>query len=187
MDFDKLILQRESVRKYTDKDISRDSIIKCVEAARLTPSAHNSQPWTFVIVDDKQLVSQVAACTVNKIVKFNKFVKDAKAIAAIVMEKTHFAMIGSNKTDENYNFIDMGAAAEHFCLQAADLGIGTCILGYYDEKKVKSLLNVPGNKRVGLLISMGYSPFESVREKKRKPLNEMCTFNSYMQVKNEEK
>jgi len=186
MDFDKLILQRESVRKYTDKEISRESILKCVEAARLTPSAHNSQPWTFVIVDDKELASQVAACTFNKIVKFNKFVKDAKVIVAVVMEKTHFAMIGSNKTDENYNFIDIGAATEHFCLQAADLGIGTCILGYYDEEKVKSLLNVPKNKRVGLLISMGYSPFESAREKKRRPLNDMCSFNSYKQAKNEE-
>jgi len=186
MDFDKLILQRESVRKYTDKEISKEDILKCVEAARMTPSAHNSQPWTFVIVDDKELVKKVAECTVNTVVKFNKFVKDAKVIVAIVMEKTHFAMVGSNKTDENYNFIDMGAAAEHFCLQAADIGIGTCILGYYDEKKVKSLLNVPGNKRVGLLISMGYSPFEGAREKKRNPLNAMCSFNSYKQAKNEE-
>ncbi len=179
MDFNKLILKRESVRKYTDKEVSREDLIKCVEAARMTPSAHNSQPWTFVIVDDKELVSKLADETFNEIVRFNKFVKSAKAIAAVVIEKSHFAMIGSNKSDKDYNFIDIGSATEHFCLQAAELGIGTCILGYFNEKNVKQLLNVPAGKRVGLMISIGYSPFDSAREKKRKSIDEICRFNSY--------
>ena len=179
MDFDKLVLKRESVRKYTDKEISRDDIKKCVEAARLTPSAHNSQPWTFVVIDDMELLEKVADKTYNAVVKFNKFVTNAKVIVAVVIEKSHFAMVGSNKSDEDYNFIDIGSATEHFCLQAAELGIGTCILGYYDDKKVKKLLNVPQNKRIGLLISMGYSQFDSPREKKRKDFDEVCRFNSY--------
>ena len=179
MDFNKLILKRESVRKYTDKEVSREDLIKCVEAARMTPSAHNSQPWTFVIVDDKELVSKLADETFNEIVRFNKFVKSAKAIAAVVIEKSHFAMIGSNKSDKDYNFIDIGSATEHFCLQAAELGIGTCILGYFNEKNVKQLLNVPAGKRVGLMISIGYSPFDSAREKTRKSIDEICRFNSY--------
>jgi len=179
MNFDKLVLQRESVRKYTDKEIAREDLVKCVEAARLTPSAHNSQPWTFIVVDDKELVDKVADQTFNSIVKFNKFVKTAKVIVAVVIEKSHFAMVGSNKSDEDYNFIDIGSATEHFCLQAAELGIGTCILGYFNEDNVKELLNVPSNKRVGLLISVGYSPFETAREKKRKSIDEICKFNSY--------
>ena len=179
MDFDKLILRRESVRKYTDKEIPREEIIKCVEAARMTPSARNSQPWTFVIADDKELVKKLADNTINSVVKFNKFTTNAKVIVAVVIEKTHFAMVGSNKTDTEYNMIDIGAATGYFCLQAAEIGIGTCILGYFQEKKIKKLLNVPSSKRVGLLIAMGYSPFESPREKKRKELAEMCKFNSY--------
>lgn len=179
MDFNKLVLQRESVRKYTDKQIDREDIVKCVEAARMTPSAHNSQPWTFVVVDDKELVDKAAHCTFNSIVKFNKFVPNAKAIVAVVIEKSHFAMVGSNKSDDEYNMIDIGAATEHFCLQAADLGIGTCILGYFNDKKIKELLNIPSNKRLGLLIAMGYSPFETSRAKKRKDIDEMCKFNSY--------
>lgn len=182
MDFEKLVLQRESVRKYTDKEIAREDIIKCVEAARMTPSAHNSQPWTFVIVDEKELVQKVANCTFNSIVKFNKFVPNAKVLAAVVIEKSHFAMIGSNKNDDEYNLIDIGAATEYFCLQAADIGIGTCILGYFNEEKVKGLLNVPANKRVGLLIAMGYSRYETAREKKRKEFNNICRFNSYKKV-----
>jgi len=179
MNFDKLVLQRESVRKYTDKEISNDDIIKCVEAARMTPSAHNSQPWTFVVADDKELVQELANTTFNAVVKFNKFTPNAKVIVAVVIEKTHFAMVGSNKSDNEYNMIDIGAATEHFCLQAADLGIGTCILGYFQENKVKKLLNVPSNKRVGLMIAMGYSPFEEPRDKKRKEFDKICKFNSY--------
>lgn len=179
MNFEKLVLQRESVRKYTDKDIEKQDIVKCVETARMTPSAHNSQPWTFVVVDDKDLKDKVADTTYNAVVRFNKFVPNAKVIVAVVIEKTHFAMVGSNKSDDEYNMIDMGAAVEHFCLQAADLGIGTCILGYFNEDKVKELLNVPSKKKVGLLIAMGYSPFENSRNKKRKELDDMCKFNSY--------
>ena len=179
MNFDILVLQRESVRKYTDKCVAREDIVKCVDAARMTPSAHNSQPWTFVVIDDRELMNKVADITFNTVVRFNKFVPNAKAIVAVVIEKSHFAMVGSNKSDEDYNFIDMGAATEHFCLQAADIGIGTCMLGYFDEKKVKKLINVPSQKRVGLLIAMGYSPFETARSKKRKELDEVCKFNSY--------
>lgn len=179
MDFEKLVLQRESVRKYTDKPVKREDIIKCVDAARMTPSAHNSQPWTFVVIDDKELMQKVANETFNTVVRFNKWVPNAQAMVAVVIEKTHFAMVGSNKSDAEYNMIDIGAATEHFCLQAADLGIGTCILGYFNEKNVKELLNVPSKKRVGLLITMGYSPFETARNKKRKELDEMCKFNSY--------
>lgn len=179
MDFEKLVLQRESVRKYTDKPVEREDIIKCVEAARMTPSAHNSQPWTFVVIDNKELMQKVANETFNAVVRFNKWVPNAQAMVAVVIEKTHFAMVGSNKSDAEYNMIDIGAATEHFCLQAADLGLGTCILGYFNEKNVKELLNVPSGKKVGLLITMGYSPFEIARDKKRKELDEMCKFNSY--------
>ncbi|MEX1377934.1 MAG: nitroreductase family protein [Eubacteriales bacterium] len=179
MDFDKLVLQRESVRKYTDKEIAKEDIVKCIEAARMTPSAHNSQPWTFIVVDDAELLGKLADTTVSGVVRFNKFVKDAKTMVAVVIEKTHFAMVGSNKTDDDYNMIDIGAATEHFCLQAAELGIGTCILGYFQEDKAKELLNIPSNKKLGLMISMGYSQFETSREKKRKKLDEILRLNSY--------
>ena len=179
MDFDKLVLQRESVRKYTDKEIAKEDIVKCIEAARMTPSAHNSQPWTFIVADDKELVSALADITVSGLVRFNKFAKTAKVIVAVVIEKTHFALVGSNKTDDDYNMIDIGAATEHFCLQAAEMGIGTCILGYFQEDKAKAILNIPKDKKLGLMIAMGYSQFDSPREKKRKDLDEILRYNSY--------
>jgi nitroreductase len=58
--------------------------------------------------------------------------------------------------------------------------LGTCMMGWFNEKKIKQLLNIPRKKRIGLVISLGYAPEDyKLREKIRKPVNEMCSFNSY--------
>ena len=108
----------------------------------------------------------------------NKWVKEAPVIVAVTLEKMNFtARIGSVIKDKEYSLLDVGIAVEHFCLQATELGLGTCIMGWFDEKKVKKLLNI-GNKRVPLLISLGY-PLGELRKKSRKPLEEMSSWNSY--------
>ena len=71
-------------------------------------------------------------------------------------------------------------AAAHFCLQAAELGLGTCMIGWFDEKKLKLLLNIPEKRKIGLVITLGYPPEDyKMRKKIRKPLAEICGFNSY--------
>jgi nitroreductase len=72
---------------------------------------------------------------------------------------------------------DVGIAVNQFCLQAADLGLGTCIMGWFDERKVKKILGI-GNRRVPLLISVGY-PDSPTRKKIRKSLDEMSSWNEY--------
>ena len=74
--------------------------------------------------------------------------------------------------------IDIGIAAEHFCLQAEELGLGACMIGWFDEKKVRQLLGVPKNKRIPLLITIGYSD-DAPREKARKTTDEICSRNRY--------
>ena len=87
------------------------------------------------------------------------------------------ARIGSVIKDKEYSLLDVGIAVEHFCLQAAELGLGTCIMGWFDEKKVKKLLGI-GSKRVPLLVSLGY-PAGETRRKARKALDEMSCWNKY--------
>lgn len=176
MDFEQLINARQSDRKYDTQPIDRALLVRCLEAARIAPSACNSQPWKFVVVDDPKLLAGMKEATAG--MGMNKWVTDVPVIVAVVLEKMNLtARIGSVIKDKEYSLLDVGIAVEHFCLQATELGLGTCIIGWFDEKKVKKLLDIP-KRRVPLLISVGY-PASEHRKKVRKPLEEMSSWNKY--------
>jgi nitroreductase len=179
--FLELIKKRQSVRKYTSRPVEPEKLERCLEALRLAPSASNSQPWRVVVVDEPELVKKVAQATIGPLSTFNNFVPQAPVIVALVIEKmSATAQVGAWMKDREYPLIDIGIAAEHFCLQAAEDGLGTCMLGWFDEKEVKKLLQIPKGKRIGLLITLGYAPEDyAVREKKRKGMGEVVKFNSY--------
>lgn len=179
MSFLELAKTRQSVRKYTSKPVEREKIARCIEAVRLAPSACNSQPWKFIIIDDVELKERIAKETYNTVVNFNKFVKEAPVIVAIIMEKPKLiSQIGGRIKDKDFYLIDIGIAAEHFCLQAAEEGLGTCMLGWFNEKNIATMLNLPKSKRIGLLITLGYSD-SVLREKIRKTTDEILKYNTY--------
>ena len=172
-----LINKRQSVRKYKSETVPAEAIAACIEAARLAPSACNAQPWKFVVVDDEALKKQVGEAAVG--FGMNKFCSLAPCIVAVVLEKPNFtSAIGSVLKDKEYTLIDVGIAAEHFCLQAVELGLGTCMIGWFHEKKVRQLLGIPKNKRIPLLITIGYSD-DAPREKVRKTTEQICSRNHY--------
>ena len=177
MDFSELIMVRQSDRKYLKTPVAGECILKCLEAARLAPSACNSQPWHFVVVTDEDKLAAMADAAAG--LGMNKFTRDVPVMVAVVLEKMNFtAKVGSLVKNKDYCMLDLGIAVEHFCLQAADLGLGTCIMGWFDEKRIASLLGVPRGKRIPLIISLGY-PDSPVRTKVRKSLDEMSSWNSY--------
>ena len=177
MEFSELIKLRQSVRKYTDQSGEREKITACLEAARLAPSANNSQPWKFIVVDDPELKNRVAECTAS--LGMNKFTYQAPVIVVVVLEKENlFSSLGGKVKDKIFCHYDVGLAVGQFCLQAAELGLGTCIIGWFHEKKIRKLLNISKNRRIPLIISLGYSE-ASVREKNRKPIDEISSWNAY--------
>ena len=108
----------------------------------------------------------------------NKFTHQCPVIVAVVLEKQNFmSSIGSIIKNKDYCLFDLGIAVNQFCLQATDLGLGTCIIGWFDEKKIKKILGVR-NRRIPLLISVGY-PDAPTRDKVRKSLDDMSSWNSY--------
>lgn len=181
MKFLDLVEERQSDRKYIDKEVEREKIKRCLEAARLAPSASNSQPWTFVVVDEVELKNKVGRATFGPLKAFNKFVPQAPVIIAIVQEKPKkITEIGGRIKNKEYPLIDIGIAAEHLCLQAAEDGLGTCMLGWFNEKKVKELLKVPEEKNIPLLITLGYTPDEYLHRKKiRKDFENVVKWNTY--------
>jgi nitroreductase len=133
------------------------------------------------VVTDPELQQKVAKETIGPLSTFNNFVPQAPVIVAIVIEKMKtFTKMGAVIKNREFPLIDIGIAAEHFCLQAAEEGLGTCMLGWFNEKPIKELLNIPKDRRIGLLITLGYAPEDyRVRQKIRKAYGEVTAFNGY--------
>jgi nitroreductase len=177
MEFSELILKRQSDRMYAPQPVAREHIFQCLEAARMAPSACNSQPWKFVVVDDESILKQVSDAAIG--LGMNKFTAQVPVLVAVVQEEMNLsAKAGARIKEKDYSMMDLGMAVENFCLQAAELGLGTCIMGWFDEKRIKQILGVPDSRRVQLLISLGH-PSGPTRVKARKPLDEISSWNKY--------
>ena len=176
-----IIKHRKSVRNFLDRPVAREKILTCLEAARLAPSACNSQPWKFIIVDDIKLKDKLCRAAFSGVYAINRFCKAAPVIAAVVSEQANYlSRIGSMLRGTKYYLIDIGIAAEHFVLQAAELGLGTCWIGWFNERAVKKILNVPQSKKVDVLLALGYHDGEKVRSGHgREPIDKISSFNRY--------
>ena len=174
-----LIKRRQSDRKYSNRPVEQEKLDRIIEAGRMAPSACNAQPWKFIIVNDPRLVANVAEAASAPLLGMNTFVAEAPVQIVIVREKPNLtSKIGASIKDKDYSLIDIGIASENICLQAEAEGLGSCMLGWFDEPRVKQLLDVPKTKRVELIISIGYS-LSSKREKRRKPAEETVSYNKY--------
>lgn len=181
MTFQELIFKRQSVRKYTAETIEKEKLNLLIEAVQYAPSACNSQPWKLILVDDPTLKDEVAKATFSTAVAFNRFAVEAPVIAVLVIEKAKLiARLGGSIKNQEYPEYDLGIAAAHFCLQAAELGLGTCMIGWFDKKRIQGLLNIPKKRKIGLVITLGYAPEDyKLRKKIRKPVEEIASLNSY--------
>jgi nitroreductase len=179
--FLELAVKRQSTRKYATKPVEDDALERCIRAARIAPSACNAQPWKFIIVKDPVIKEKVARATFSKIASFNKFTLDAPILVAVVMEKPNLmSRFGAVVKDIDYFLIDIGIAASHFCLQATEEGLATCMMGWFDEKEIQKTLNIPKNKKIGLMIALGYEEEGyKYRMKIRKKEEKVVSFDSY--------
>lgn len=174
-----LIISRQSDRKYSDKPVEKEILDRIVEAGRMAPSACNAQPWKFIVVNEPKLVASVALASSAKLIGMNSFVSEAPVIIVIVREKSNMSSkVGATIKRKDYSLFDIGIATENMCLQAEAEGLGSCIIGWFDERIIRKLLSIPKSKRVELIITIGYS-LSSQREKRRKPSEETVSYNKY--------
>lgn len=174
MRFLELVRHRQSVRAYTARPVEREKIERCLEAARLAPSASNAQPWHFVVVDEPQGVRELARAA------YNRFVRTAPVLVALVCEPGRaVTRLGGWLAWRDYRLIDLGLTAGHFCLQAAEEGLGTCMLGMFNQRRAKRLLGVGPGRRVQMLITLGYPQEAEIREKSRRSLERIRSYNRY--------
>jgi nitroreductase len=181
MSISDIVKHRISIRDFLDKPVEREKIAMCLEAARLAPSACNSQPWKFIVVDDPKMKKTLCDAAFGGIYALNAFAKKAPVIVVIVSEKPKFlAKVGGAIRNTQYYLIDIGIAGEHLVLQAEDLGLGTCWMGWFNEKGVKSVLNVPQDRKIDIVIAMGYYDQKKGDVKhNRESLDKIASFNSF--------
>jgi nitroreductase len=174
-----IITGRQSDRRYETKPVEKEKLDRIIEAARMSPSANNAQPWKFIVVTDPELILKIAEDATSKLLGMNGFVAQAPAQIVIVREKSDIqTKAASIVKKRDYSLIDIGIASENICLQAEAEGLGSCIIGWFDEKSLKKNLGIPSSKRVELIITLGYSASHQ-REKKRKPHEVTVSYNKY--------
>jgi len=174
-EFFELINKRQSCRKYSSKPVEKEKLIKCIDAARMAPSACNSQPWHFVVVNNSEMAPKVAECLQDKIM--NKFTTECPAFIIVIEESGNLtSRAGALMKQQDYRSVDLGIATEHICLAATEQNLGTCILGWFNEKELKKLLNISKLKRIRLVVAIGYPENDDIRKKVRKSIDEILTF-----------
>lgn len=178
MDFLQLVKTRQSDRAYEkNRPVEPEKLERILEAARLAPSACNAQPWKFVVVTDPELSVKVGKASAG--LGMNKFAKDAPVHILIVEESMNItSLLGSKIKDKYFPLVDIGIAASHITLAAEAEGLGSCILGWFDEKSIKELVGIPQKKRLLLDITIGY-PAKAKRQKVRKPKEKVIAYNRY--------
>lgn len=178
--FLELTQSRQSDRDFdTSKDIEQDKLERILEAGRLAPSACNAQPWKFIVVKDSVKRMKIADACSSKALGMNHFSKKAPIQLVLVEEAANFtSKFGGFVKQIHYPHLDLGIVASHICLAAEDEGIGSCMLGWLNEKKIREILEIPSGKKVLLVILLGYST-QPKRIKKRKSWNEIVSFERY--------
>lgn len=171
------IKKRHSVRNFKDKPVDKDAILSLVEAARLSPSACNAQPWRFIAVTDRSLLKDIVDKGMGVIVP-NKWALSAPLIivgCAALNMLTH--RIGETVKGIHYHQIDMGIAMEHMVLLATEMGLGTCWIGWFNEKRIKKTLNIPKGWKIISLLAIGYPQEDNDSHTSRLDANQILFFD----------
>jgi len=173
MNFTEIALTRQSCRSYDEtREVEQEKLDSVLEAARLAPSACNSQPYHFTVCRG-QAAKEVAAATQG--MGMNKFSSQAPVLI-VISEATYnkSAALGAKVKGNDYRSIDIGITTAYLTAEATAQGLSTCILGWFDDDKVRKICGI--DQSVRLVITLGYAKDEALRNKKRKDISELVTY-----------
>ena len=173
MNFKEIAIERQSCRSYNaDREVENEKITAILEAARLAPSACNGQPYHFTVCRG-ETAKKVASTVMG--MGMNKFAADAPVLIVISEEDyVKSAAFGAKVKKNDYRSIDIGLATAYLTAEATAQGLGTCILGWFDDANIREICGL--DKPVRLVITVGYAKEgDKLREKKRKSYKELVT------------
>jgi len=149
------ILKRRSIRCYKNTKIPYEVLEKCVNAARLAPSAQNRQPCEFIVVDREDLLYKVFDT-----LGWGGYIKTEEILSAGEEAKAYIVLLINENTGSNRSEFDTGIAAGYITLAALEHGIGSCCFASINQKELRQILNIPDTHRIAMVIALGY-PNES--------------------------
>jgi nitroreductase len=168
---------RSSVRRYdADRPVPEEALRGILECARLAPSADNSQPWRFVVVVDPAARDRLARACFSGIYFPTRFAAAAPVILALCADRARvLERAGETILRTALHLLDCGIAGEHVVLAAAERGLGTCWIGWFDKAAAKRVLGVPAHVDLIALIAMGYPRRDAgPRQPRREPLSRIA-------------
>jgi nitroreductase len=176
----KIIRRRRSIRRYLAAPVEKEKLQACLEAARLAPSAHNAQSWRFLVIDDPEIKARYTGTAFSGIYRMNRFAAQAPVLVLVLARLDILAnRLGRQVQGVNFYLLDIGIAGEHFVLQAEELGLGTCWIGWFNIRKTRKFFKIPRPYKIVSLISLGYAASRPPRDGIRKPLEEIVRTNAF--------
>lgn len=172
MDLDKAIKNRRSARKFKKRIPNWRRIIECIDSARFAPMAGNNYTLKFVVVDDEEKIKKISEYCQQDFIAETKYV----VVACSNPSRTTNLYGDAGKI---YCRQQAGAAIENFLLKIVDSGLSTCWIGYFNEEKIKKLLDIPSGVDVEALFPIGYEAEKPKTRKMKIDLNRILYFNSY--------
>ncbi|MCF6148116.1 MAG: hypothetical protein E3K37_05600 [Candidatus Kuenenia sp.] len=205
MNVKEAIQKRRSIRRFKSEPVSEEMIQQILESARLAPSGSNTQPWRFIVVRDSETIKKLKFASYNQrhvgqapviiaccadIKAFGEFPEriDELIEAGALPAKSREVFVPSLKkgglhADIKWHLLIAAAgntdiAIEHMVLQAVELGLGTCWVRWFDDNKVKEILEIPQNIEIIALLPIGY-PDEDPPQRPRFSLDKITYYEKY--------
>ncbi|MGN0658747.1 MAG: nitroreductase family protein [Emergencia sp.] len=176
----KCIRERRSIRKFREEPVSRDVLEEIIAAAAYAPSWKNTQITRYNVVEDRELIGRIADECVLGFTYNTRTIRNAPQLAVVsyVTGRSGFEKDGSYTTskEDRWENFDAGIAVQTFCLAAHDRGVGTVILGIFDDCKVAEAVSLPEGEKVAALVALGYPEGDAPAVPPRKEAGDLVRY-----------
>ena len=163
MEFEACVKERRSVRRFTEEPVDHETIEKIIDLARFSPSWKNTQTTRYYVIENEDMIRKICEDAVLGFEGNQKTLSKAKqlVVVATVNKRCGYERDGSFTTskEDRWEMFDAGIAAQTFSLAAHSLGVGSVMLGIFDEKKVAEIIDLPEGQSVSCLLAIGYPKF----------------------------
>jgi nitroreductase len=179
MDFPSCVQGRRSIRRFKPQSIDKGTIENIVKSASFSPSWKNSQVVHYIVIEDKNKLNYIADNCLLGFEQNSPIIKNAPALilVMVIAGRSGYERDGSYSTgkEDRWETFDAGIATQTLCLAAYNDGLGTVIMGYFDEKEVAKIVDLPEGQKLAAMVAIGY-PDECPNMPKRKSVEDLLTY-----------